>query len=64
MATSDEFTVYAYATPAGKSFHLRTFIDGTNFYLAIALTPNITTGVDYGSFTVNGGDLHQSDGMT
>jgi len=67
MATSDEFTVYAYATPNDtpkKSLSSEDIYDGSNFYLAIALTPKTSIGGDYGSFTVNDVTYNATSSMT
>jgi hypothetical protein len=63
VTSDDAFTVYAYATPQGRT--LTSSLTGRTHYLSIALTPK--TGPDdvaAGSFTVNGTPYHATQDMT
>jgi hypothetical protein len=64
FATGRAFTLYAYLTPPPNTTaaELSTLLN-TNFYIAAALTPKVSTPQNLGSFTFNGQTIRATQDM-
>lgn len=53
VTTDKRFTVQAYATKKKKKFTRREILEGS-FFLAVAVTPESESSIDFGTFSING----------
>jgi hypothetical protein len=62
-ATEDEFTLYALLNPNDDHGKFEpAMVDGTwNFYISVALVPQTSTSVEFGSFDIDGDTYHIGD---